>query len=1051
MESKRILIVEADHGFALSIAAVLQASGFTSAIALSAADAQRELRDRRPDLVLLRAELPDLSGFALCGRLRKDKRSQSLPVILISSDATPQALSEHRSHPASAADGYLLMPFQMEDLLGQIQSLLSLAGEQVPALPPIDETPDLVVDVTAPEPTQGAIEEELDGALAEAFSLGGPQAGALGATQLTQLGPWAGTAEGPASMESLSVPLPTRPPRLPKRTRRSMLTEDDRVFLDRVFESIAERKAELLADAQTSFRRTTRRELLATPEGKLQVLREELHRREAHVARLSELWSIRERELTSIDDTLHEKEVEIQAVKLQVDDLLRRLADARDLFVKRDQEHGAVVDSMLLEKFVNEKELIEVVAGKEKDIAGLRRELRTRDQDLAQRGAELAEGSRRQAQLEQERADDQRAAETLERELYRTLARREVEIAGGRQDLDLVFEAAEGAARARAAEVQELRTERRALERELSRAQSLRDFESRAVEKRWEESRLSEGLETAHRQELARLREERGGEVESSLTETEELAAVLDQELEWARRQRDGLHQSLGVRLEEARSTRVRIETDLAAEHDRAVAQQAQMATEISAKVEQIGNLEGELEAHRRDRAEGEAELLASLAQAGEQIQALSQEVQQTGATLSEVSAAREAERVAAAAEQARLAMEVEELGVRAEAKASDLRGALAERDRLIQEQEERWQTQLAEALRRQDTLEQDVIEKARALGEAERKSSQAAAEAARRGDAAAREVTSRGEALRVSEQKLAQREREHATALGDLQGQLQALGETSRQLQEEVGAQATNAAQLVARLDRQTAEKESQRKELSAALAAREARIAELQSSIAGSQQERRRAEEEAASRLQRLEARAKELEAKAEQGGAARERAEREAQQALLSRTRKIQELEQALEQALGVKARLERELGQRVQVAESKALEASQKLVSAQRIQKELETRLAREGLEASARFKTEVERREAQRTQEVGRLQQALQEKAKAVKVLELELQRNKRTAPPTGVPLRAAVPATRPARPAPIPGTPAPEATHRPEGTGGEPKDDLDRMLEKLEI
>ena len=77
MESKRILIVEADHGFALSIAAVLQESGFTSAIALSAADAQRELRDRRPDLVLVRAELPDLSGFALCGRLHKTSAARA--------------------------------------------------------------------------------------------------------------------------------------------------------------------------------------------------------------------------------------------------------------------------------------------------------------------------------------------------------------------------------------------------------------------------------------------------------------------------------------------------------------------------------------------------------------------------------------------------------------------------------------------------------------------------------------------------------------------------------------------------------------------------------------------------------------------------------------------------------------------------------------------------------------------------------------------------------------------------------------------------------------
>src|SRR5581483_207537 len=67
MDQKRVLIVESDNGFALSIAAVLQEAGFASTLALSAADAQRELKERRPDLIILRAELPDLSGFAFCG------------------------------------------------------------------------------------------------------------------------------------------------------------------------------------------------------------------------------------------------------------------------------------------------------------------------------------------------------------------------------------------------------------------------------------------------------------------------------------------------------------------------------------------------------------------------------------------------------------------------------------------------------------------------------------------------------------------------------------------------------------------------------------------------------------------------------------------------------------------------------------------------------------------------------------------------------------------------------------------------------------------------
>ena len=38
---------------------------------------------------------------------------------------------------------------------------------------------------------------------------------------------------------------------------------------------------------------------MGTPEGKIQILRDELKAREAQMARISEIWSVRERELLS--------------------------------------------------------------------------------------------------------------------------------------------------------------------------------------------------------------------------------------------------------------------------------------------------------------------------------------------------------------------------------------------------------------------------------------------------------------------------------------------------------------------------------------------------------------------------------------------------------------------------------------------------------------------------------------------------------------------------------------------------------------------------------
>src|SRR6185312_5279108 len=112
MDQRRVLIVESQNEFALSLAAVLRNQGYATALAQNAAEANREVEKRRPDLVVLRAELPDMSGFSLCGNLKKLR--EPVQVILMSSDAS-DAFAQHQSGP-TPADGYLAIPFAMEEL-----------------------------------------------------------------------------------------------------------------------------------------------------------------------------------------------------------------------------------------------------------------------------------------------------------------------------------------------------------------------------------------------------------------------------------------------------------------------------------------------------------------------------------------------------------------------------------------------------------------------------------------------------------------------------------------------------------------------------------------------------------------------------------------------------------------------------------------------------------------------------------------------------------------------------------------------------------------------
>src|SRR5215471_17426794 len=145
---RRVLIVESQNEFALSMASVLREAGYQTATAYNAADAQRELEKRRPDLVVLRAELPDQSGFVLCGHIKKGRFGRNVPVVLLSSDVGRDGLAQH-SQGQGAADAYLTIPFEPAELA-------EVAAGIVPSGPTTKEELERALDFErGPEPKAG--------------------------------------------------------------------------------------------------------------------------------------------------------------------------------------------------------------------------------------------------------------------------------------------------------------------------------------------------------------------------------------------------------------------------------------------------------------------------------------------------------------------------------------------------------------------------------------------------------------------------------------------------------------------------------------------------------------------------------------------------------------------------------------------------------------------------------------------------------------------------------------------------------------------------------
>lgn len=77
-----------------------------------------------PALILLDVHLPDLHGFDVLQRLRADPRTQSIPVVVLSADATEWQTGRFLE---AGASGYLTKPFDLHQLLDILDKYLGVA------------------------------------------------------------------------------------------------------------------------------------------------------------------------------------------------------------------------------------------------------------------------------------------------------------------------------------------------------------------------------------------------------------------------------------------------------------------------------------------------------------------------------------------------------------------------------------------------------------------------------------------------------------------------------------------------------------------------------------------------------------------------------------------------------------------------------------------------------------------------------------------------------------------------------------------------------------
>ncbi len=537
MPQKNAFIIDHDHELATKIAAALRGDGLKVGITDGDRDPVDEVTAERPDVILVRAEQTGKdSGFALCNRVKKNKRLKGTAVFLYTSEGSDDAIKAHREQ-GTPADEYLVIPkeppFSMDDFRERVRTILFPEGEVAVSSPP--PLPNTRSGSAIPAPKSNPEEDEFIKGVMSSIS-----------------------SEGTGDL--ISAP--------PGRREGS-------------------------AD---SYGRAT------TADTKLDLLRKRLREREDKLAQVTNLYNAKARELHAFNERLVEKDVEAQALRMQIEEISGAGQQRVMELERRLGDMTQTAESLQEERIVVEKDLIEVVAGKESELAQLNNTLAQTQTDAASAVAKLEEDK---GGLEASKAEVEDKVASLEAELA------ELDDTKGELERNIINLQSDKA---------RMEDERQAL------GESIADLEVRI-------SSLAQTI-VELRGDLAATREQAGlraGALEEEIATRDEALEGLRSDIASAQASFDQAEAELNDDLDDVRKQLAETTEKLEAETLKVVdlggefeALKDVAASKEAALSDRLQATTDELESERASRAESEESLGAELTEARSEIESLS-------------------------------------------------------------------------------------------------------------------------------------------------------------------------------------------------------------------------------------------------------------------------------------------------------------------------------------------------------------------------------------------------------------------------------------------
>ena len=124
-QTRRVLLAEDDRFLRKATEAALRRGGFTVLAASDGEEALRMARAETPDIVLLDMIMPKVQGFEVLRKLKKDKKTAAVPVIILSN--LGQESDSKAAIEMGATDYWVKANLALGELVKRVTNLLGAA------------------------------------------------------------------------------------------------------------------------------------------------------------------------------------------------------------------------------------------------------------------------------------------------------------------------------------------------------------------------------------------------------------------------------------------------------------------------------------------------------------------------------------------------------------------------------------------------------------------------------------------------------------------------------------------------------------------------------------------------------------------------------------------------------------------------------------------------------------------------------------------------------------------------------------------------------------